>query len=667
MKNEDKHNENEDKDMKRLTSHRENVFKHILYAINFVLFTATSANAAVLSNIGGEVERIIVNDPTDTWSGGIIVVSGRNMIVPRNLVFDLPANRMTLQQFFVNAPAACSADTNPADGIPDETGLAKGDNCNSSGTGAIIGALANKTNAGDIVAGEIMLEKATETVTGIVSYVNYDQGYFRVNGIVGDPTTGAMIRINDPEARHTTQTGAGCAGSFSNCSADTRYGVDPDNYTFGAATGYPMCIPSTVARGPFDFDTNNDGTIDPVTETGLTAQAAADGTGDILCPMANHVAGTTAGVAADSRVFAPVQIGDHVGADGNFERIDGVQFLSAHTATVHVGLSTAQTPLQPDYMIFDEVGWDIPGYQNRRVRDLLIGFSTLQNPSVDIFGLYYDPANNAVEELVFATTFGCDAVAGLGTCTAAGLVLGGGSIFKIIHDVDFVEAQLGTLPTARRSPCQHLNAAYANGGVPNADGIFDVVDPKGRCSNPITIGKEFEVLTTVTRDLIGRSRHKHTLAPWVVTLDFQGRESQNGEYLNPVGIGHPEFVEIDLAAVDTAYIFAGTSWSFDRRLGPGGGCDGELTCDTTTPVGDTSMALDPFPFSDLDPGTQAGAPSPGGTGVPLVPGYGALQRNRTLSYWPLTGAEILPWPPIDPPSQGITPTDHVTKLLCTAP
>jgi len=103
----------------------------------------------------------------------------------------------------------------------------------------------------------------------------------------------------------------------------------------------------------------------------------------------------------------------------------------------------------------------------------------------------------------------------------------------------------------------------------------------------------------------------------------------------------------------------------DRRLGPGGGCDGEPSCDQITAIGDVSMRLDPFPFSDLDPGTQNGPIGALGA-TPVVLGYG-LQRNRPLSYWPLTPAEILPYPPADPVAQGIIPTDHVTDLQCIAP
>ena len=604
---------------------------------------STVSLAATNAPIVGEVQTIIINDPTDIWSGGIIVAGGANVIIPRNMVLELPANRLTLQQLFANAPAACQA--------TGETGLAKADSCNGSFTGASVDILANRTNAGDIIAGFVFLEKSTEIVSGAVTFINYNQGYFRVDGIIGDDATGAMVRVNDPEGRHTHQVGPSCAGSFAgtNCSADTRYTNDPDNYTFTASTGYPMCIPSTTPR-TYDFDADRSGAIE-AGETGLIAQDDGTGTTDDLCPQSNRPG---AGTVPDSRLFAPIQIGDSVNAEGNFENIGGVIFLSAHTVGVNVGLTTANDNFSPDYIVFDEVGWDIPGYQNQRVRDLLIGFSTLSPPQVDIFGLYGDPDTNSFQELVIATTVGCDIVAGLGTCTTQGIV-GNTAIFKIVHDVDFIN---GVPIGARQSPCQHLNAAYTNGGIPDANGTLITADPLGRCTGGITLADEFEVLTPATRDLIGRSRHKHALDPSVVTLDFHGTASQNGEYLNPVGYGHPEFVEIDLNALQTPFIFTGLQENMDRRLGPGG-CDG--LCETTTafPIGDPSMRLDPFPYSDLDPGLQAGVP-----GVPVVSPH-LTPRGRTLSYWPLTGQEM-PWPLAEPVAQVITPPLFAGLVCSTA-
>ncbi|MGB5473699.1 MAG: hypothetical protein WBQ78_09505 [Gammaproteobacteria bacterium] len=73
------------------------------------------------------------------------------------------------------------------------------------------------------------------------------------------------------------------------------------------------------------------------------------------------------------------------------------------------------------------------------------------------------------------------------------------------------------------------------------------------------------MLSPPTRDIIGRSRHKHALDPSVVTLDFHATPAQNGEYLNPTGIGHPEFVEINLAALQTPLILPANrgTWTGD--------------------------------------------------------------------------------------------------------
>ena len=90
-------------------------------------FHASAASMTAL--ITGEIERLTLNNPNDIWSGGTMVVGGQNVIIPRNLLMDLPANRLSLQQAFTGAPPACLARS--------ESGLAKSDACNTSGTGAI--------------------------------------------------------------------------------------------------------------------------------------------------------------------------------------------------------------------------------------------------------------------------------------------------------------------------------------------------------------------------------------------------------------------------------------------------------------------------------------------------------------------------------------------------
>ncbi len=612
----------------------------LLVLFAFLLLPAGTAQAQTASAapISGEIERLTLNSAADPWSGGIIVVGGQNVIVPRNLLMDLPANRLTLNQIFAQAPAGCLQRA--------ESGLAKADFCNDSKKGATATIHANRTSAGNVIAGDIFIEKSTETVKGKVTYINYTDGYFRLNGILNDANTGVMVRLNDPENRHSVQQGLGCGPGSVNCSPDVRFGLDPDNYTNTFSTGVPSCLPSTVSRTFVDtLDLDGDAN----TTESLTTQSTSTGTGDLLCPSTNRTANL---IVADSRRFAPIQIGDSVEAEGGFETINDVKFLSAHTTVVNRSLATRNVAGQPDYLTLDEVGIDAPGFQNQRARTLFIGFTSL-NTDVMIWSLHYDPTTNAAHEFPLATVVGCDNAAGAGTCGQNGLVAGvGGNIWKIRHDVDFIDP--ATDP--RLDPCAHLRA-----------------DPRFAASNPCPSGGTFEeqfgVLSPVPHEIMARTGRKFAdAAASLKTIDILGNAATNGEYLFPLGLGlggivGPEFVEIDLDALDTPFSFTGMPWLLDRRLSPGG-CNGP--CETTR------QPLDPFPFEIIDPRTQAPVPNgpyndPTFSATPLT-----NTANRILSYVDATvgnfngNATVLPWPPANPPLQPITPTNvfKPTPLVC---
>ena len=144
---------------------------------SLLLLRVVPAQGAVMAPIVGEIERISLDNPADVWSGGRIVAGGDNVVIPRNLLIDLPANRLTLQQLFAQAPPSCLANG--------ETGLAKADRCNIDATGGLATIFANRTGGGDVIAGDVRIAKAVESVTGTVTYVSYTDGYFRLNGIPG--------------------------------------------------------------------------------------------------------------------------------------------------------------------------------------------------------------------------------------------------------------------------------------------------------------------------------------------------------------------------------------------------------------------------------------------------------------------------------------------------
>ncbi|HXB67426.1 MAG TPA: Ig-like domain-containing protein [Candidatus Acidoferrales bacterium] len=606
-----------------------------LITFGIAALAATTAHAAsTQALISGEIERMAVNNVSDPWSGGTIVVGGQTVMIPRNLLFDLPANRLTLVQIFTGAPAGCAA--------VGESGLAKSDTCNNRTSGGFAAIAANRTSGGNVIAGDIYIEKGREIVTGVVTYINYTDGYLRVAGAPGSPTTGVMIRMNDPAGRHTFQQGLGCSGG-PNCSPDPRFTLDADNYTHVFTTGYPLCLPSTRPR------TFND--THGILGGGLrTAQAAFDGTGDALCPATNRTINNGQPVD-DSRRFAPVMLNDHITAEGNFETINGVRFLSSHTFKVSRALTTKTTASQPDYMLLDEVFIDAPGFQNKRARTLFIGFATIAPADILIWSLHYDPKTNDAHEFPLATTVGCDIADGAGTCTSQGAAGGVNPIFRVRHDVDLAINTKGKL-----DPCAHLRA-----------------DPRFLALNPCplngSIAEQFAILSPIPHEIQARTGKKYTdmAQPSLFTLDVQGQDATWGQYLFPFGIGLggieiPDFFEVNLDKVSTPYLFSGIPWNLDRRLSPAGclasGCES------------TPQPLDPFPFEGLDPRVQISFPAVSYFDPLFTATSLGLVQDRILSY--VSGvkgnfdgnATVLAWPPTDP---GATPILATPPLLAFCP
>jgi hypothetical protein len=621
-----------------------------------LLCMSTMAEAApTAAEITGEIEFLTLNNSADIYSGGVMYVGGSQIILPKNLLIDLPANRLTLQQIFDQAPAACKA--------TGESGLAKADKCNSSTSGGFVSLSGVHSTAGNIIAGDVLIEKGLETTFGVVSYISYTDGYFMLNGTTGDPTTGVMVRLNDPTGRHTVQQGLGCAGG-PNCSPDPRFTLDPDNYTNVFSSGYPFCIPSTVTR---TFPGLPAVTGIPAIGAQPT-QAAADGTGDLLCPSTNRTPALAVEPDVnDSRRFAPIALGDSITTDGNFEMINGVRFFSAHSTRVNKALSTKNLPDQPDYMFLEEVFIEAPSFQNQRARMLNIGFTTLAPTDVDFWSIHRDPTTNAIHEFPLASVQGCDNAVGAangapgfpnGSCSQQGLIGAGGNIFRIRYDVDFLLAHsidpkiIARYPGGARedlNPCWMLlnspRFSTRTTPPPTNPGLCPGGNPTTGVG--ITLEHNFGIMSPIPHEIQGRTGH-FLDNPGLAgkTIDVNGAVATNGQYLFPFGmnlggIETADFLEIDINLLNTPRTFEGIPWNLDRRLSPGG-CLNVGGCEAG-PLG--SFALDPFPFTGLDPRLQAEflvAGLPGGTpkGTFTDPNYSNTSlttptfgaSNRVFSY-----------------------------------
>ena len=69
--------------------------------------TALAAPFQTMTPITGEIEALSITTPGNVWSGGMMRVGGQDIILPANLLINLPNDYQTLQQLYTNAPAAC--------------------------------------------------------------------------------------------------------------------------------------------------------------------------------------------------------------------------------------------------------------------------------------------------------------------------------------------------------------------------------------------------------------------------------------------------------------------------------------------------------------------------------------------------------------------------------
>ena len=552
-------------------------------------------------NLIGEIERITVNEPDNVWSSGTMVVAGVTVIIPANLIIQMPVQRYTLQELFRQARSECK--------LKKQTGLALSDNCFFQRRGAVATILANRSSRGLVIAGQVSLAKANEFITGVVTYINHDQGYFYLNGLPRAESAGVMVRINDPLARHTIQTGKGCDGGV-NCSPDQRFPVDSDNYTAAFVTGYPLCVPSTVKSRPRDAH----GALTLTFKNGVVSG------NDPSCPYAARTVNPRAQPVPDSTHFAPLKVGDSLEATGNFEQIAGVRFFSAHTVRVHDGPTTS--PGSPDYVTVSESLWEVAGFPAGRSRSLWLGYTSELLPRLDLFRLAIDPTDNIQHELAMGSTIANPTTVNIGIPPT--------NIFRMRFKDVFSKGAGGNL-----SPCVHL----ANAELPACDDL-GTLEPT----------QNFKIMSPISREALIRTRNK-TENPTLVSFDLSGNEAPNGVYQFPVGVEHPYYLEINLNRIQTPFLFTGEPWNLDRRLGPQG-CGGDRGgCDQPA-------ALTPFPYDGgLDPGNQV-------VGINPVP-VGAVGRITSgYPYDNRSGGPALPWQSTDVDTATNTTAESPLILRC---
>jgi len=263
--------------------------------------------------VQGELTRVAVADRDDRWSAGAITVGTRRIVVPPRLLIELPGTALTLQELLARAPDRCRKDGSsglvatdacrvrrdrpqtrpwsPRDDTTPRTTLDPEPTAAPPATLARVTATA--VEGSDPIATKIVLTRNDAPVNGAVTFVSEEQGYLRIGGAYGVDRGGALVRINDPDARQSAQSGVGC-GSEGNCSPDARFRADATNYSVRFEAGHPACVPGAL--------------------------------GDACAAASRPVRGIV-----DAALLLPIRVGDHVTAQGAFEVVDGVRIFSAHT------------------------------------------------------------------------------------------------------------------------------------------------------------------------------------------------------------------------------------------------------------------------------------------------------------------------------------------------
>ncbi|MBG6073953.1 MULTISPECIES: hypothetical protein [unclassified Polaromonas] len=293
---------------------------------------ATLAGGPVPFDITGAIQSLTATNPNDPYSGGTIVVNGITVIIPANLVVTLPAAYKTVGQLFLDSPVAGS-------------GLALNDPVPP--IAAYEASIAGNIVYGEYRAGLVSIApQSANTANGFIRSINYYTGVMCVGSTPGPcGASDARVMINDTDGRYGLANGMG-----SKASPDKRFGVDSDNPTIHAASGYPMCLPR-VAPPAVDSEC-------PMSNR-LQVSPGVFGTTFVmdsnpLIPPSPFVGGAvTPCPTCNATKQAPLVVGDYIAYSGILARDNwGGIYVAAYSIEANVGIFTpiGKTPF---YMYVD--------------------------------------------------------------------------------------------------------------------------------------------------------------------------------------------------------------------------------------------------------------------------------------------------------------------------
>ncbi len=318
--------------------------------------------------------------------GGTVTVNGHLITIPKNTIVIFPAAAWSWQEVFDNAPAPYG---------PTQSGLALADIPTPLSTYEVH-VTGNRVNDQYIAGLVHIAQQDLNSGAGYINWIDYTVGELRIGGKIGDPTTGARVRINDTVGRFGRVM-----------SPDVRFVVDDANPTIASGTGFPMCFPR----------------VDPTKIDPATGQLADDP----LCPQGNRPVDPTTGVpqmtfytndptlvggnVLPSAFYqAPLEIGDYVtfagtlvkdAPAGGFLAGDGptagpmtsttTTYISAHTiinnTAIYTAPGTSPVYVSVDTSLIGTGGLTVLGAGEATIRTRFEGITTDPTRQIHLFAV----------------------------------------------------------------------------------------------------------------------------------------------------------------------------------------------------------------------------------------------------------------------------------------
>ena len=333
--------------------------------------------------------------------GGTLQVNGHTIVVPKETIVILPANALSWQELFTQAPV-------PYAGAA--TGMAMAD-LPAPLTTYEVHVVGNRVLGGPAgadlyIAGLVnVAQQGLNSGAGYINFMDYVLGEMRVGGIINDPLcaqggtpatnplcSGARVRINDP------------VGRFGRINTpDARYTVDADNPTIIAGTGFPMCFPRT----------------DPLVVDDALCPATQRAPNQILINMSTPAAVDAGKVAVppavlpDPRIQVPLQVGDYITFSGTLvtdaatpttgpDPGPGNTYIAAHTIVSNVAVFTAPGS-NPAYVMTEVSligtgGLTVLGAGEAVIRTRFEGMSTDPTRNVHLYGIDLNPVTGVTSD-----------------------------------------------------------------------------------------------------------------------------------------------------------------------------------------------------------------------------------------------------------------------------